>query len=796
MRNGLRQGNIIESVVDRVHGPDTEKILSPPASSMSFSSIAPAVPAEWMEEGFVSGLVTVIIPAYNRSNWIGQTLDSLAQQTWRQLEVIVVDDGSTDGTLERLRERAPMGAGRELRLLGQANAGVSAARNTGTRAATGEFIIYLDSDDLLFPNAVARYVEALSKHQAGYCIAPIDSTDEEGRLINDHRRYYPNVRSSDFLFGCFWLVHGACYRREVLRAAEPWNMTLSQGEDHEFYWRIKVTSGAGCYLDVVQGSYRQHSRDQLHHQIDRRDFYKIRLKSLDIFTAWLEQRGRLDRAMRIRLAHQYRSLATRLMVQGEKEYKNYAIRQISRLSPPLWHPLRFYAVLRYLNAPLVYEQLAMFKYGWRRRMCREHQPASASQAKKPSSLLFISPTFPDPEGSGPARRANAVINALAQSLQVTLLVIPTALHAGSKPVGPEYLGGRWASVPFKPGRWQRWRRGIERWAPRLSHWLWRQPSDWHDLTRARRKMALATFDGQHFDIVHAFRLAMAPYALALRPNQSAQTRFQLDLDDIESVTHARMADLMRKNGESRQAEAHARKAGEYARAEREFLPQFDRVFVCSEADRQRLPVKHPDVRVLPNTAPRPAAVEICGSPAGSADGFRLLFLGLLGYYPNKDGLAWFCREIFPRLHASRACILLAGGRAMPRELQQLLDATPGVVSIGEFATASEAFLRGDALVVPLRAGGGTRIKILEAFAHGKPVVSTSLGIEGIEAVAERDFLLAETAAEFIRQISRLMEDPELRERLAGNARRLWAGSYMPERLPELLADTSTRLKAI
>lgn len=268
--------------------------------------------ADWLEGQFVPGLVSVVVPTYNRLVLLGEAIESLTRQTWPSIEVIVVDDGSTDGTFAHweMKLAAWTDARRTFRIVTQENAGVSAARNAGTRAARGEFFVYLDSDDRLHPEAIARYVEALRRHDAAYCIAPIDSVDEAGRLTEDHQRYYPRHQARDYLFDCFWLVHGACYRRAVLNRAGPWNPQLSRAEDHEYFWRVKLTSGRGYYLDAVQGVYRQHSREQIHHQLSHAAFFQNRLRSIELLTDWAQARGLLDRELRIRISRQSRFLAT------------------------------------------------------------------------------------------------------------------------------------------------------------------------------------------------------------------------------------------------------------------------------------------------------------------------------------------------------------------------------------------------------------------------------------------------------------------------------------------------------
>ena len=736
----------------------------------------------WLRADYEEGLVSVVVPTFNRAELIVETLASLEAQTWRRLEIVVVDDGSTDDTLERLRARPAPSKGRLLHVLTQPNAGVGAARNTGTRTARGEFIVYLDSDDLLFPEALARYVEALRTHQAGYCFSPIDVIDETGRPVNntDAQRFHPNPAEANFLFECFWLVHGACYRREVVNAAGPWSTRLMKNEDTEWLWRVKTVAGRGYHLNEVQGGYRYHSRDQLHVGNEGLHFFENRVPTIEVFIDWLRETGRLDREMRLRVARQCRCMATRLVVAGRSEAGRRSFRLVGELCQGLWHPLRLSPIAGCIGAPRVLKFISQVRYRWWRwRHSTSSQGAKLSPKARPE-LLFISPLFPDAEGIGPSRRAAAVIGELERGHRVTLLVVSSRAHSASLPVAADYLGGRWSQVPFVPDRrWRRWESIAQRW-PGM-HVRWRKwPIDWNELSRARLKQMRGAHDGQRFDVVHVFRLVAAPYGLELRKNQAATTRYQLDLDDIESVNNGRLAALMRAKGEHKGAAIHENLAHAYTWAEHRLLRCFDRVFVCSETDRQRLQSTYPDVRVLPNVvAPSACAVEERGGREGR---FRWLFVGSLGYYPNKDAVIWFCREVLPQLRAVRECMLIVGGRGMPEDLRQVIEATEGARASGEFTTVAEGFARGDALVVPLRAGGGTRIKILEAFAHGVPVVSTTIGIEGIEALPERDYLLADTAEEFVLQCTRLIDDPALCARLAGNARRLQVERYSPDAL--------------
>lgn len=753
----------------------------------SYDSSASDGEGAWPGAEFEPGLVSVIVPTYNRAGLIGRALDSLEAQTWERLEIVVVDDGSTDDTAERLRLRAAPGKGRTLRVITQANAGVSAARNAGTRASRGEFIVYLDSDDVLYAEAIGRYVEALRASGAAYCFSPIDMTDENGAPLPERRRYYPRADARDPLFECFWLVHGACYRRAALAAAGPWNEALRRNEDHEFFWRLKVAADLGLHLDVVQGEYRQHSREQLHNELGWERFYEVRLESLDLFVGWLEATGRLDRAMRVRAAGHYRLLGMRLAALGRMRAKNHALGRVAELCRGFWHPVRLSTAWRAVNVSWFFEYTARARYEWGRlRRGKTSARAVAGSSGGRPELLFVSPVFPEAEGPGPARRAQAVIDALSREHRVSLLVVEAGWHvAPADGWRADYLGGRWTRVPLRSAGRARWRRAVlRRWAW-LHDLVWRDPIIWAELAPPRIAEVRRAVEGRRFDVVHAFRLSMAESALALREGLSAGARFQLDVDDVESVAAGRMAGVLRANGESGAAREHAHLARAYARVEARVLPRFDRVFACSEVDRARLAGGHADVRVLPNVAPGP---EVMPGPAErGAAGFRWLFVGALKYYPNVEGVAWFGREVLPRLRAARACELIVGGRRLEDRWRRQLEAMDGLRLIGEFARAEEVFAGADALVVPLRSGGGTRIKILEAFANGRPVVSTAVGAEGLEAVDGRDFLRADTVEEFAAQCLRLMDDAGLRARLAENGRRLWAERYSPEAMARVLA---------
>ncbi len=202
----------------------------------------------------------------------------------------------------------------------------------------------------------------------------------------------------------------------------------------------------------------------------------------------------------------------------------------------------------------------------------------------------------------------------------------------------------------------------------------------------------------------------------------------------------------------------------------------DGVYLCSKADEQRLLSEAPGVRtaVVPNAAdveyyqPRPTDPPL--------DGRTVVYFGLLSTIPNIDGVFHFVREIWPRIaeiHPDARCKII-GGRPPP---SLLALAGPRVELTGFVPDLRPHLAAAGAVVVPLRLGGGTRLKIVEAMAMGKAVVSTTLGAEGIEAVPGRDILIEDQPATFADAVNRLLAEPDLARRIGGSARRLAVERY-------------------
>lgn len=156
------------------------------------------------------------------------------------------------------------------------------------------------------------------------------------------------------------------------------------------------------------------------------------------------------------------------------------------------------------------------------------------------------------------------------------------------------------------------------------------------------------------------------------------------------------------------------------------------------------------------------------------DAHSMVYIGNYGYPPNADAMRYFCGEIFPLIRARvpDARMILLGANP-PAELANL----PGVELAGFVEDIRPIVQAAGMVVVPLRMGGGTRLKILDGMAMGKAIVSTRVGAEGLDVHPGEDILIADQPADFAARVLDLMEDPDLRRRLGDSGRRLVEGRY-------------------
>lgn len=170
-----------------------------------------------------------------------------------------------------------------------------------------------------------------------------------------------------------------------------------------------------------------------------------------------------------------------------------------------------------------------------------------------------------------------------------------------------------------------------------------------------------------------------------------------------------------------------------------------------------------------------------------------MFTGALHTLPNRDGIVWFCSEIWPRIRAQvpEARLDIVGSRP-PRNVASL-DQLDGVAVHADVPAVPPFLGRARVAVVPLRIGSGSRLKVLEALAAGRPVVGTTIGVEGLEAVAGRHLLVEDEPEAFARAVVMLLTGDDQAQALARSGRELIDASYSWPQIGRRYADLLERL---
>ena len=231
--------------------------------------------------------------------------------------------------------------------------------------------------------------------------------------------------------------------------------------------------------------------------------------------------------------------------------------------------------------------------------------------------------------------------------------------------------------------------------------------------------------------------------------------------------------------------------GRWDRIQRAAAAQVDAVVVCSELDRTRSGC--PNAVVVGNGATAPAAVhrdrrELRGATP------TLLFVGALDYEPNTDAVDWFVREVFPLVRRRRpdAAVRIVGRGADQVGWVREVD---GVELVGPVDDLAVELAGADVAIVPIRVGAGTRLKVVEALANHLPLVTTTVGCEGIDVTDDVSARLADDAEGFAAACVALLGDPGARQRLADAGAALFAERYEWSAIQSDVAELAGRVAA-
>jgi glycosyltransferase involved in cell wall biosynthesis len=373
-------------------------------------------------------------------------------------------------------------------------------------------------------------------------------------------------------------------------------------------------------------------------------------------------------------------------------------------------------------------------------------------------ILFLTQIVPFPLDSGPKIKTYNVLRYLATRHQVHLVAFVRSKDEETAAASLTHVCAGMTTVPLKRSRGRDIAHLVRSLAMRRSFLVDRDDS------RAFRSTLRQVMSETAFDAVHADQFSMGQFAVDLPLPMRV-------LDEHNAVWTIVQRSAAQERGVPRRllAEREWRKVRSY---EGEMCRRFDRVLVVSEEDRRAL-------REAAGTSfaaeVLPIAVdteELAFEPRTEA-AQDVLSLATMFYPPNSDGVHWFAKEVFPLVRRAAATVqFLVVGSRPPRSVAKLAWPGSNVVVTGHVNDLEPVLRQTAVMVVPLRSGSGMRVKILEAFARGIPVVSTSVGVEGIAARADEHLLVADEPHAFAEKVVRLLQDPEAAARLARAAREL------------------------
>ncbi|MDB5540991.1 MAG: hypothetical protein JWQ89_2718 [Devosia sp.] len=369
--------------------------------------------------------------------------------------------------------------------------------------------------------------------------------------------------------------------------------------------------------------------------------------------------------------------------------------------------------------------------------------------------LHIAPAMPARGGNGLAMRQGLFLEALSRVCDAELVVLPVAGPAGIAPTLAAELGVPATIAPVAGRRdtqFELLSRIKDPAARAAAFAAYGRSSLAAGLSLPVLAELRQRFGAHRYDLVHIGRSYLADTLTALE-TPGAVT---LDFDEDEQTSYREIA------AGHRQASRHA--AAAWAEAEataisaliRHHASRVELGFVAGAPDAAAIGARHPGLRleIVGN------AIAMPPHPRHDDDGATLLFVGSFGYAPNVDAVRWFAEAIWPtvRATASRPPRLLIVGRDAAPDLLKTAD-HPGIEVLGEIGDIADAYRRATLVIAPLRAGAGTRLKLIEAAAHGVPIVATGLAARGLELKAPDHLWLADDPAAFAAVVLEALDRP-------------------------------------
>ena len=304
-------------------------------------------------------------------------------------------------------------------------------------------------------------------------------------------------------------------------------------------------------------------------------------------------------------------------------------------------------------------------------------------------------------------------------------------------------------------------------------WFTHYPVDlWKWRVRALRREARTLLAQGDIDLCVADFLFAAVNVPMARRRDSRRVPVLLFEHNVEYLIWQRLANLERSGWKRALFEMEWRKV---RACETEAVRRAALTVAVSDDDRQRLAELSPESRIV--SIPTGVDTAYFAPRDGGDRPARLVFSGSMDWHPNEDAVCYFVESILPRIRAEFPNVSFTVIGRNPSARVRELASQPGVAVTGTLDDVRPSIAEGSVYVVPLRAGSGTRIKIFEALAMGKAVVSTTVGAEGLALESGRHFLAADTPHDFAHAVIRLLRDPARRHALGCAGRGLVEANY-------------------
>jgi polysaccharide biosynthesis protein PslH len=381
--------------------------------------------------------------------------------------------------------------------------------------------------------------------------------------------------------------------------------------------------------------------------------------------------------------------------------------------------------------------------------------------------------LPYPIDDGWKARTYHVIRGLARRSRVTLVVFDASSPARQAAFMAE-VGGAVEIVQVRPPRSHSPLRLLLGLITSTPLYVWNMRT--REYARVLRRLVAE----RRPDVIVAELAGMYAYLLDL----PSGPRRVIDTHNVDSVVLRRYSTALRNPFRRMYAAVTVRKLEQL---ERRIFADADLVWVCSDHEIDAVRAIHPSARAVavPNGVDTGSLSPLTGVAPHPA---RLLFFGRLDYQPNRDALHYLADEILPIFRREAVSVTVdVVGAGVDAGLKAVAQTNPEIRLVGRVTDIRESIAHAAVVIVPLRMGGGTRLKILEALSMGKAVVSTTIGAEGLDVTSGHDIVLADTPADFVTAVVTLLADPVARDRLGARGRETAVQHYDWTRVEDTMA---------